>query len=290
MFLSKTDRINPLWNFGIIAGDTKHCRWMHDAIHWHDYFEIEIIYDGKSEHILNNETYITGRGDVYILKYFDFHTHRYIDNEYAYFHNFNFNDMALPESIISLLINHTGNLYCHFEEDEFVKLLEDVDYLFEENKKTSNDAIHITMMTAIFTKIVLTILRKCKIDTDGSQLSDNSSDPFNKAIVLIQCHFKEPLTLNEIAYKVGLTPNYLGQLFIRNLGQNFSSYLRDLRLKYAKNLLFHSDYSVADVAQYSGFTSTSHFIMCFKEKYRITPKRFITTKALPFDNPVAAKY
>ncbi len=272
MFLYESKRINPIWNFGIIKGDTKQCDWLENSIHWHDYFEIEIVYEGTSRHLLNDNSYITSPGDVFIMKYFDYHTHKHIDNQIAHIYNFNFNDTALPSDIIKILLDFKGDMHCHFDGEEFNDLLKDVDFLFSEDRK-HNDAIHSAMMTAVFTKIVLTILRKCKIEVPDEQ--DNSSTYLNKAIALTQCHFREPLTLQQLASQIGLTPNYLGQLFKSNLGKSFSEYLLNLRLKYAKNLLKHSKYSIAQIAGYSGFSTTSYFIQCFKNRYDITPKQYL---------------
>lgn len=274
MFLYESPRINPIWNFGIIKGDNKNCNWLENSIHWHDYFEMEVIYKGTSRHLLNENTYITKPGDVFIMNYFDYHTHKHIDNETVYFYNFNFNDIALPADIIKILIEHKNDLYCHFEGEEFEELLKDVNYLFAEDRKP-NDAIHAAMMTAVFTKIVLTILRKCEIGIPEEQ---DSSTYLNKAIALTQCHFREPLTLQQLASQIGITPNYLGQLFKNNLDKSFSEYLLNLRLKYSKSLLKRSNYSISQIASYSGFSTTSYFIQCFKSKYDITPKQYLMSK------------
>ena len=275
MFLYESPRINPIWNFGIIKADTKNCDWLENSIHWHDYFEMEIVYEGTSRHLLNENTYITKPGDAYIMNYFDYHTHKHINKSIAYLYNFNFNDIALPSDIINILLNHKGDLFCHFEGEEFEELLKDVNYLFAEDRKP-NDAIHAAMMTAVFTKIVLTILRKCEIDIPEEQ--DSSSTYLNKAIALTQCHFREPLTLQQLASQIGLTPNYLGQLFKNNLDKSFSEYLLNLRLKYSKNLLKRSNYSISQIAGYSGFSTTSYFIQCFKNRYGITPKQYLMHK------------
>lgn len=277
MFLYETERINPIWNFGIIRGGNEICTVLEDTVHWHDYFEIEVVYKGKSKHLLNDNIYITEPGDAFIMRYFDYHTHKRIESDYVNVYNFNFNDSALPADIIKMLLDTKGDLHCHFEADEFNDIVKEIEFLFEEDSKPNNE-IHSAMMTAVFTKIVLTILRKCNLDTNTEQ--DNSSPYFNKAIALTQCHFREQITLQEIAAQIGLTPNYLGQLFKTNLGKSFSEYLLSLRLKYSKNLLKHSNYSISQIANFSGFSTTSYFIQCFKNKYDITPKQYIKAKKL----------
>ena len=42
-------------------------------IHWHDYFEIEMVVEGSADHILNGKTYSLSKGDIYLLTPVDFH-------------------------------------------------------------------------------------------------------------------------------------------------------------------------------------------------------------------------
>lgn len=56
-------------------------------------------------------------------------------------------------------------------------------------------------------------------------------------------------------------------------GRNPSEYLRDFRLRAAKEQL-HEGTQVALVAERCGFSSASYFVKCFREKYGTTPKKY----------------
>ena len=45
-----------------------------NELHWHDYFEMEFVYDGRGTQIVNAETIQMSRGSVYLLTPTDFHT------------------------------------------------------------------------------------------------------------------------------------------------------------------------------------------------------------------------
>lgn len=275
VFLFESSRIHTPCHFAIMKGYTRNVVELTQGFHWHDYFEVEIVLEGRSEHILNNKSYQVSRGDTCLFTYFDFHTHQPINDEYATLFNFNFDQQALPENIINILLSLPGALTCRFEEDELQDIISDIE-LIDREQFQPNDAIHQTYMTTIFTKIILTILRKCGIE-HISNLSDEQT-PFNRAVALMQCHFRENITLNGIANRVGLTPNYLGQLFKKNFDKTFNEYLKSIRLRYSQNLLKYSNYSIATIAELCGFKTPSYFIQCFREEYDITPKQFCLKK------------
>ena len=45
-----------------------------NELHWHDYFEMEFVYDGCGTQIVNAKTIPMSRGSVYLLTPLDFHT------------------------------------------------------------------------------------------------------------------------------------------------------------------------------------------------------------------------
>ncbi len=85
-------------------------------------------------------------------------------------------------------------------------------------------------------------------------------------------HFTQPLRLEEIAEKTGLSRRGFLQNFQSATGQGFSQYLQRLRLEEAKRLLRVSPLSIARVGQESGFNSASYFIQAFKRSTGVSPK------------------
>jgi AraC family cel operon transcriptional repressor len=58
------------------------------------------------------------------------------------------------------------------------------------------------------------------------------------------------------------------------LQQTATDFINHLRLDYAANLLYHTDFPIIKVAFESGFNNLSHFNHLFKKKDRITPYNF----------------
>lgn len=268
--------IDGRWNFCILNNHIRKGDRLACTLHYHSFFEVEIPYTGEAIHFLNGEQYRARPGEVCLLRYFDAHRYQCDPGDGLQIYNLIFNRVALPEEILFLLTKNAKDLTCHFEETEFADLLTDIRVLLEGQKKTAPDTVDIHMMRTMFTKVVLTILKKC-LEQEPAQ-DEKACPPFHAALQQIQCRFRERITLKAIAKEVGVTPNYLGLLFCKHFGISFSEYLRRIRLEYAKNLLHHYDHGIEQVAALSGFATDSHFISCFKAAYGVTPKQYKATK------------
>ena len=88
------------------------------------------------------------------------------------------------------------------------------------------------------------------------------------------CHFREDISLAEVAKKSGYTPNYFSTLFRQNTGERFVDFLSNLRLNYAKMLLQSTELSIAEAAERSGFGSESALYRKFRKALGVSPSSF----------------
>lgn len=84
-------------------------------------------------------------------------------------------------------------------------------------------------------------------------------------------HLSQPLTLEQIGRKVGVSPCYLSRIFAQNMGCGIFHYLRDLRLDRAAELLRTGRGNVTEVALEVGYSSLSHFSQAFRERFGCCP-------------------
>jgi two-component system response regulator YesN len=87
----------------------------------------------------------------------------------------------------------------------------------------------------------------------------------NKMQNMIAECYKESISLDEIAAKLHVTPEYLGSLFLKETGVNFSTYLKLFRINKAKELILSSDLKIYDIARETGYTDPKYFCRVFKE-------------------------
>lgn len=85
-----------------------------------------------------------------------------------------------------------------------------------------------------------------------------------KAIDLMQEHISRPLTLEQICRDSGISMRHIQRRFQEELNCTPQSYYLQIRLRFARQLLLHSESSIIDVAIACGFVSASHFCRTYK--------------------------
>lgn len=96
-----------------------------------------------------------------------------------------------------------------------------------------------------------------------------------KALEIVQREYaNKNLTLNDIASKLYITPNYLSYLFKTETGENFTDYLTKIRISKAKELLKNLELKIYEIADAVGYADPHHFSRVFKRQEGITPAEY----------------
>lgn len=81
-------------------------------------------------------------------------------------------------------------------------------------------------------------------------------------------------TVNYLAGKVNLSPNYLSDLLKKETGMNTKDKIHHFLIEEAKNILLGSDKSISEIAYELGFEYPQYFSKLFKQKTGNTPQEF----------------
>jgi Response regulator containing CheY-like receiver domain and AraC-type DNA-binding domain len=92
----------------------------------------------------------------------------------------------------------------------------------------------------------------------------------------IQKHYAEDLVVEKVAEEVGISGIYLSQLFKKETGKTFLTYLTDYRIESAKALLGSNKYNVNEVADLVGYSTSQYFSKIFHKATGVTPKYYMT--------------
>lgn len=104
--------------------------------------------------------------------------------------------------------------------------------------------------------------------------SEGISLAVKKAQSMIHEFYQDGVTLGEIADRLNLTQEYLGAQFHKELGENFSSYIRNYRLTKAKELLIGTQLKQYEIAEKVGYTDAKYFARVFKECVGMSPAEY----------------
>jgi AraC-like DNA-binding protein len=96
----------------------------------------------------------------------------------------------------------------------------------------------------------------------------------NEVKSFIEKNYDQPLTVNDLAKRFYVHPDYLSHCFTKQEGISPKKYLLNLRLSIAQKLLEASEDTVQNIAYKVGFTDVNIFIQSFRNNHDITPKQY----------------
>lgn len=235
----------------------------HYPLHWHEFFEIELILSGHGKCVLNGKEYALNPGDIYLLTTTDFHE---VFSEDIELLHIAFDQSLIDSAMTEKVISADKNIFFSLTKQEYLKFYSLLSQLTTEC--IQNDEYKLSYITNILHCIFILLIRKAQLK-DNENLSHKTH--IAEAITYLEMHFRENPDLDTIAQKIGLNKNYFCGLFHKETGKTMVQYVNDLKLAYSKNLLKSTNLTITEICYNCGFNSFSNFIHKFKSKYGETP-------------------
>lgn len=88
---------------------------------------------------------------------------------------------------------------------------------------------------------------------------------------IMEQNIESPVSIDQIADKIGVSARHLHRVFLRHLQKSPSEYYRDVRLKKARRMLGATNLSVLEVSLACGFNSQSAFSRSYFSHFGVTP-------------------
>ncbi len=105
-------------------------------------------------------------------------------------------------------------------------------------------------------------------------LNINGNETIDNIIGYLYEHIEQKLSLEDVAVKFSMNPNYLSTVFKKKTGFNFVEYINHMRITKSCVLLHTTSMSIREVAVSVGFANISYFNKRFLELKKMTPKEF----------------
>lgn len=187
----------------------------------------------------------------------------------------------LPDVLVILLSAHRKFEYVHeaIREQAFDYLLkptreEDIERVFrkaldviEERKK--HKARYSEMKNRI-RKYGSQIV----VSASGHEREEPYADSTERVIRYVRENYCLEISLQELAGKFYIDPDYLSLCFKKRTGINFKEYICDLRIRKAEELLMRPEFKITEIAELVGYHDSGYFIKVFKNKLGCTPRQY----------------
>ncbi|MCR5053596.1 MAG: response regulator [Lachnospiraceae bacterium] len=175
-----------------------------------------------------------------------------------------------------------SNVYPEILKSLFVKTLGHLEFLRSNLDSDTHDyfiEVCELLMTSSSAKSLFDDM-SAAIQTLVSGISAENADPnrykaeVRKALDYINENYSEQISLSTISEHVNLSSSYLCKIFKMATGVSITSYLSDLRMKKAKELLSSSDNSIKEISHAVGIDDQLYFSRMFKKFYGVSPSEF----------------
>ncbi|SFE05012.1 AraC family transcriptional regulator, arabinose operon regulatory protein [Paenibacillus catalpae] len=108
----------------------------------------------------------------------------------------------------------------------------------------------------------------------AGQLADKLDYRVSQVIRILSAQMQEPLSINELAARVGLSASRLSHLFKAETGRSIVDTLNHMRLEQAALLMLKAGRTAGEAAFDVGFQSYNHFAALFRRRYGCGPAEY----------------
>jgi AraC-like DNA-binding protein len=240
-------------------------------VHWHDFYELAYVIDGRAEHRVNGVPHELSPGSAFLMTPADFHELHTLGDQPLSYYNVVI-DPSLLESRADELFG-SGHLRPVCAVRDMAGLHDDFGRLWQEFQWDRPGAV--PMRQALLECILVEFGRGCAAQAlDRPHPTSGDQAGIKRAVLFVDHHFREPLTLAGVAAQAHLSPNYFSERFREFTGTPFQAYLQQRRLGFARSLLASTHLGVTEVCHAAGFNSLSHFGRAYRARYGESPSGY----------------
>ena len=153
-----------------------------------------------------------------------------------------------------------------------------IQYIFNQYSQYPNSKVCDNfLLTALYYRLLSVLINNFRVLSRPSPISakeEADETRIDKIQSFIQNNYKAPITLDELARTLFLSPAYLSKYIRKHFQMNYMSLLNSIRLSSAVDDIKTTDKSITRVSQDNGFPNMSSFNRLFKAKYGATPSAF----------------
>src|SRR5215475_11869753 len=139
-----------------------------------------------------------------------------------------------------------------------------LDRELQERRDGYNEAVlaHLTLLLVSLSRLAADVAGDLKL----------KDEPLLATVFdLIESRYGQPISLQDVATEVGLSPGHLTTVVRRKTGRTVQLWIAERRMAEARRLLAGTDLTVETVATRVGYRDASYFIRSFRRHHGVTP-------------------
>ena len=238
----------------------------HSVPHTHNHMELFYIVGGKGQFLIQDQLYSVDINNLVIINPNVIHTEVSLNAQPLEYIVLGIDGLELTAEEG---FNGQFTILDHFESVEIAGCLRNILREMEQKNPGYEDVCQAYMEILVIRLMRTTALA---VLTQPQQVSGNRQCAAVRRY--IDLHFKEPLTLEQLAAEAHMNKYYLSHAFKREYGVSPINYMISRRIEESKYLLAETDLSMSQIAQLLGFSSLSYFSQVFRRTEAVSPKEY----------------
>lgn len=242
--------------------------------HFHDHYVIELVLDGVDNFYCDGKNYRAENDKLVLINPGEVHTGNTVSDIPLHYFSLTPDKQTLQSIAASLNITLPNDFYFERSLLQQPHLTQKLQLLFESFSNNADDL----RQQEIFYDCMYELLTPNENKNPEPKTPNEKDKRIQVLIDYVQAHYKENISLAQLAKMVCIDPCYLIRLFKKQVGISPYDYLLVLRTEAAKQLLRHG-YKVHEAASEVGFYDSSHFNRTFLKIAAMSPKQFRSSKS-----------
>jgi len=243
-------------------------------VHWHEFYELALVVSGEGVHVRNGVREPLTRGTMFLLSPADFHELIPDPGETVRLYNIIFSRQFLRDQLFSLLFDAPRDYMHRFEESAIPTLIDACERLWTESHEPGFGSEYVVQGTLERLLIELARRSPTSEETYGTTRPQPGHPSIRRAIAYIERHFRDAISLADVAAYAGLSAGHFSECFRAHVGTTFQSFLQRQRLRFAASLLAAAPLPITEICFASGFHTVSHFEKAFKSRFGVSPRAY----------------
>ena len=130
------------------------------------------------------------------------------------------------------------------------------------------------LFDALARVFLVTLVRQCGFDRSVTSTDGLGVSEFDRLVAHIEARLDTKITPAALAAEIGMSEASFARKFRAATGETPMAFVRELRLRTARQMLERERISVGEIAIRCGFTDQAHFSRTFRKAYGHAPKQY----------------
>ena len=238
----------------------------HSVPHTHNHAELFYIVGGKGQFLIEDQLYPVNTNHLVIINPNVTHTEVSLNAQ-----PLEYIVLGIEGVELSITENSNGQ-FCildHFESMDITSCLRNILREMELKQPGYED-----ICQAFMEILIIRLMRSTGLSVPAEPQNSVGNHQCAAVRRYIDHHFKESLTLDQLAEEAHMNKFYLSHAFKQEYGISPINYMISRRLEESKYLLAETDLSMSQIAQLLGFSSLSYFSQAFRKTQGFSPMEY----------------